>query len=119
AVARLQGISGREATQCVPVPFQTNGRHALEVLGDGADGPEVAAMFSVDVGPVSPAMAPLAVGGPEPTSPAEARARLLARVNALRTAAGGGGAQGDARRLGGGPASPGRRAPAGSLARRA
>jgi uncharacterized protein YkwD len=88
AVDRLQDISGRGATQCVPVPFAVNGRHALEVLGDGAEGPEVAAMFSVDVGPVAPVLAPLAPGGPEPTSPVEARARLLARVNALRTAAG-------------------------------
>ncbi|HET9157068.1 MAG TPA: CAP domain-containing protein, partial [Myxococcaceae bacterium] len=88
AVDRLQDISGRGATQCVPVPFGVNGRHALEVLGDGADGPEVAAMFSVDVGPVAPGVTPLALGGPEPTSPAEARARLLARVNALRTAGG-------------------------------
>jgi len=88
AVDRLQDISGRGATQCVPVPFAVNGRHALEVLGDGADGPEVAAMFSVDVGAVAPGVAPLALGGPEPTLPAEARARLLARVNALRAAAG-------------------------------
>src|SRR5262249_60344137 len=88
-VDRLQDISGRGSTQCVPVPFQVNGRHALEVLGDGADGPEVAAMFSVDVGPVASAAPPPSLGGPEPTSPAEARARLLARGNALRAAAGG------------------------------
>ena len=88
AVDRLQDISGKGGTRCVPVPFPVNGRHALEVLGDGAEGPEVAAMFSVDVGPVSPGVAAGPPGGPEPTSPAEARARLLARVNALRAAAG-------------------------------
>jgi len=37
---------------------------------------------------VSPALAAGPSGGPEPTSPAEARARLLTRVNALRAAAG-------------------------------
>ena len=88
AVDRLQDISGRGSTRCVPVAFQVNGRHALEVLGDGADGPEVAAMFSVDVGPVASAATGPSLGGPEPPSPAEARARLLARVNALRAAAG-------------------------------
>ena len=88
AVDRLQDISGRGATRCVPVTFQVNGRHALEVLGDGAEGPEVAAMFSVDVGPVSPGLAAESARGPEPTTPAEARARLLARVNVLRAAGG-------------------------------
>ena len=66
AVDRLQDISGRGSTRCVPVAFQVNGRHALEVLGDGADGPEVAAMFSVDVGPVASAATPPSLGGQEP-----------------------------------------------------
>jgi uncharacterized protein YkwD len=86
SVDRLQDISSRGATHCVSVPFEVNGRHALEVLGDGVEGPEVAAMFSVDVGPVATLVAPLALGGTEPASPAEARARLLSRVNALRAA---------------------------------
>ena len=88
AVDRLQEISGRGPSYCVPVAFSVNGRHALEVLGDGADGPEVAAMFTVDVGPVAPVVVAGAAGGPEPASPAEARTRLLERVNALRAAAG-------------------------------
>jgi uncharacterized protein YkwD len=87
-VDRLQDLSGRGQSHCVPVSFGVNGRHALEVLGDGAEGPEVAAMFSVDVGPALPALASVPAGGPEPTTAAEARARLLARVNALRGAAG-------------------------------
>jgi len=88
AVDRLTDISGHGASFCAPVAFQVNGRHALEVLGDGAEGPEVAAMFSVDVGPPVASMAAGPPGGPEPASPAEARARLLARVNALREGAG-------------------------------
>ena len=98
-VDRLTDIAGRGASYCAPVSFQGNGRHALEVLGDGAEGPEVAAMFSVDVGPLTPVAQAAAVppGGPEPASPAEARARLLARVNALRAAAGVRAVQVDAR----------------------
>jgi uncharacterized protein YkwD len=88
-VDRLKDVSWRGGGACVPVPFQSNGRHAIEVLGDGAEGPEVAAMFSVDVGPVSaPAEARAALGAPEPSTQEEARARLLARVNALRSVAG-------------------------------
>ena len=87
-VDRLSEITSRGAGHCAPVAFQVNGRHAVEVVGDGAEGPEVAAIFSVDVGPVSPSAVVAMPGGPEPTTPAEARTRLLARVNALRVAAG-------------------------------
>src|SRR4030095_6408990 len=88
AVDRLSDISGRGPSYCALVVFPTNGRHALEVLGDGAEGPEVAAMFSGDVGRVTRVAAPGGLGGPEPPSPAEARTRLLQRVNTLRAAAG-------------------------------
>ena len=88
-VDRLGEISSQGSGSCAPVTFQLNGRHALEILGEGPEGPEVAAMFSVEVGPASPvALSPALADGPEPSSPEEARTRLLARVNALRTAAG-------------------------------
>jgi uncharacterized protein YkwD len=97
-VDRLRDVSGRNGSWCTQVAFQVNGRHALEVLGEGTEGPEVAAMFSVDVGPVAFApLSPLVLGGPEPTSPEEARARLLARVNGLRSGGGVAGVQADAR----------------------
>ena len=97
-VDRLSDVSGRNGSYCAPVAFQVNGRHALEVLGEGAEGPEVAAMFSVEVGPLAAAAPPPPVlGGPEPGSPEEARARLLARVNALRSGAGVPAVQADAR----------------------
>jgi uncharacterized protein YkwD len=96
-VDRLPDDASRRAGRCVPVAFQVNGRHAVEVVADGAEGPEVAVMFSVDVGPVASTVAPVTSGGPEPTSPAEARARLLARVNALRVAAGARAVEADAR----------------------
>ena len=62
AVDRLTDISGRNGSYCAPVSFQGNGRHALEVLGEGAEGPEVAAMFSVEVGPVAAVAARCARG---------------------------------------------------------
>ncbi len=97
-VDRLTDVTGRSGSYCAPVAFQGNGRHALEVLGEAADGPEVAAMFSVEVGPALPAALPaVAPGAPEPASPEDARARLLARVNALRSAAGVAPVQADAR----------------------
>ena len=96
-VDRLPDVAPRGTGHCVPVGFQINGRHAVEVLGDGAEGPEVTAIFSVDVGPVAPTVAAAPPGGPEPNSPAEARTRLLARVNALRTAAGMSAVQADPR----------------------
>jgi uncharacterized protein YkwD len=98
AVDRLKDLSGRGVSWCVPVTFQGNGRHALEVLGEGTDGPEVAAMFSVDVGPFSiTPLAPVSLAGPEPASPEEARTRLLARVNALRAGGGVAAVQADGR----------------------
>lgn len=88
AVDRVGEVSERGGSYCAQVGFGMNGRHAVEVLGEGPEGPEVAAMFSVEVGPAAPAAPPDAVvGGPEPASPDEARLRLLTRVNALRASA--------------------------------
>jgi uncharacterized protein YkwD len=97
SVDRLSDVSARGGTGCVTVRFPVAGRHALEVLGDGPEGPEVAAMLAVEVGPVSAAAAPPAAGGPEPATTPEARAQLLLRVNSLRATAGVPGVQGDSR----------------------
>jgi uncharacterized protein YkwD len=79
---------------CADISFPSLGRYAVELLGTGPSGPEVAALFSVDVGEV-PATAHDASGRdrgapnvPEPTTLTEARALLLARINALRAANG-------------------------------
>lgn len=82
---------------CAEIGFPTPGRYAVEVLGTGPSGPEVAALFSVEVGdlpprlaasgPATPAAA-AAASPPEPSTLAEARAVLLARINALRAANG-------------------------------
>ena len=66
---------------CAELTFPVAGRHVVEVLGHGPRGPEVAALFFVDVGAVGTDADELVV---EPKDAAQARARLLVRVNALR-----------------------------------
>ena len=83
---------------CTEIGLATPGRYAIEVLGTGPSGPEVAALFSVEVGDVPPgtdrAAGSAAASWPSPSSPAEpttvreARAALLGRINALRAANG-------------------------------
>lgn len=68
-------------SRCASLDFSTPGRHAVEVLASGARGPEVAALFFVDVGAVR-AEAEDAL--PEPKDAQSARAVLLLRINALR-----------------------------------
>lgn len=82
-------MSGRAGPRlCAEVGFPSPGRHTVEVLASGPRGPEVAALFFVDVGPSDGAEdASLA---PEPTTDAEARAELLTRINALRSRLGAG-----------------------------
>lgn len=71
---------------CSRLLFPTEGRYTVEVIGKGSKGPEVAALFLVDVGP------PPEKGEHErlvePTTVAEARTAVLARINALRRAHG-------------------------------
>jgi uncharacterized protein YkwD len=86
-VARVKAVANGF---CAEVAFPVVGRYAVEVLGTGPAGPEVAALFSVEVGelPSSSEKASTAPTPAEPTSLPEARAALLARINALRTANG-------------------------------
>lgn len=81
---------------CTEVGFATPGRYAVEVLGTGPSGPEIAALFSVDVedarastakASVSP-RAPRTPSPAEPTSVSAARPILLTRINELRAANG-------------------------------
>jgi len=71
---------------CAMPSFGVEGRHQLEVVGHGPRGPEVAALFSVDVG--ASRSAATRVRELEPTQAESARAILLARINALRGAQG-------------------------------
>ncbi len=80
AVDRLD-MDGARESRCATVDFPTAGRHAVEVLATGPRGPEVAALFFVDVGAVRSADEGAL---PEPATPTAARAALLMRINALR-----------------------------------
>ncbi len=66
---------------CGAIPFPQVGRSAVEVLARGPAGPEVAALFFVEVGVSSDEDERVFV---EPSSPAKARTEILARVNSLR-----------------------------------
>lgn len=80
AVERLP-LRGAGDERCASPDFPAAGRHAVEVLATGPRGPEVAALFFVDVGAVRTAEE---AALPEPATPAAARAALLTRINALR-----------------------------------
>ncbi len=73
-----------EGSACTRVLFPVAGRYTVELVGRGERGPEVAALFLVDVatsrheGESEPVV--------EPTDIADARAQVLERINALRRA---------------------------------
>ncbi|HZA14143.1 MAG TPA: CAP domain-containing protein [Myxococcaceae bacterium] len=71
---------------CASIPFPAEGRYTVEILARGPRGPEVAALFFVEVGAAA-ARAPQPEA-PEPFDAASARAEILERVNALRAAVG-------------------------------
>ncbi|HLL54580.1 MAG TPA: CAP domain-containing protein, partial [Myxococcaceae bacterium] len=72
------------AAFCAMPSFPTEGRHSVEVIGHGPRGPEVAAIFYVDVGATRPDSARFRAE--EPTTAEAARPAVLARINALRRA---------------------------------
>ncbi|MBF5041007.1 CAP domain-containing protein [Aggregicoccus sp. 17bor-14] len=69
---------------CSRLSFPGAGNYAVEVIGRGQRGPEVAALFLVDVGGTRSREARLRVE--EPRTLAEARVLLLGQINALRRA---------------------------------
>lgn len=71
---------------CAHLTFPREGTHSVEVLAHGARGPEVGALFLVDVG--RPRTAAAQTKDVEPRSLEEAREELLRRVNLLRRAHG-------------------------------
>lgn len=88
-ITRPQGVVERlpmpvdppTSSRCAMVSFGTAGRHAVEVLANGPRGPEVAALFFVDVGAVRNDAEDFWA---EPHDFRVAQAQLLARINALR-----------------------------------
>lgn len=69
---------------CASVELPLEGRHTVEVLARGDRGPQVAALFFVQVGAALAREGPLAER--EPTTTEEARGRVLVRINGLRVA---------------------------------
>jgi len=69
---------------CAKIGFPIAGRYSVEVVGQGAQGPEVAALFFVDAG--SGAHREGRAHLVEPGSVPEARSAILGRINALRKA---------------------------------
>ena len=69
---------------CAKIGFPIAGRYSIEVVGLGAQGPEVAALFFADAG--SSAHREGRAHLVEPASVVEARSAILARINALRKA---------------------------------
>src|SRR5919198_2229659 len=81
ALARREGPSF-----CADVPLPSTGEYAVEGVAEGQRGPEVAALFFVQAGEVG--TREQLPWFREPSTPADARAALLARINALRAASG-------------------------------
>jgi uncharacterized protein YkwD len=77
-----QALTPAKGRLCAALSFPTLGRHTVEVLAKGPRGPEVAALFFVEVGAASQVDEVSATA--EPTSDREARAQVLVRINALR-----------------------------------
>ncbi|ATB38793.1 hypothetical protein CYFUS_004228 [Cystobacter fuscus] len=75
-----------EASFCTRLLLAQPGRYTVEVVGRGERGPEVAALFLVDVG--TPRRQGEGTRVEEPTSVEAAREAVLERINALRRAQG-------------------------------
>jgi uncharacterized protein YkwD len=71
---------------CTRLLFPAQGRYSVEIIGRGERGPEVAALFLVDVG--APRQRGEREHVVEPTTVEDARIEVLARINALRRAHG-------------------------------
>lgn len=84
AGAVLRAPLGKGTKRCTPVRFAAAGRHVIELLGQGASGPVVLALFFVDLGPVTEGDQAL----PDPPSEAELRPTILRRVAELRASQG-------------------------------
>jgi uncharacterized protein YkwD len=75
-------LTASKGRLCASVTFPTLGRHTVEVMAKGPRGPEVAALFFVEVGTAGQVDDVMATA--EPTSDREARAQVLVRINSLR-----------------------------------
>jgi uncharacterized protein YkwD len=88
AVDRVPLTKDQGQRFCATVPFPASGRHQVEVVGRGPKGPEVAALFFVDVGSRGQTQVAISDRIEEPRTAEDARRELLERINALRRAHG-------------------------------
>jgi uncharacterized protein YkwD len=79
-------FSSRRGRLCADLALPKAGRHTVEVLVRGEKGPEVGALFFIDVGAPSKKSPHRVIQ--EPTTTSEAKTAILQRVNALRRAQG-------------------------------
>ncbi len=85
-VERVRLTRDAGARFCARLGFPQAGPYTVEVIGRGTKGPEVAALFLVDVG--GPRQRGEAEPVDEPSTLPEARQAILARINSLRRAHG-------------------------------
>lgn len=83
-VERVPLVREAGASFCAQLKFPQTGGYTVEVIGHSTKGPEVAALFLVDVGGPSQRGDEEPVS--EPTTVPEARQAILARINHLRLA---------------------------------
>ena len=83
-LVREVAVEGRRAFSA-EVRFESRGRYLLEVLGTGAGGPAVAALFAVACGGVPLGEPAEAAAAPDdPADPGEAEAQVLSAIDATR-----------------------------------
>jgi uncharacterized protein YkwD len=85
-VRRLSLVHQRGTEFCAEVPLGGAGEYAVEVVAESGRGPDVASLFFVQVG--DRAQRSTLPWFREVNTPVEARAALLARINAVRAASG-------------------------------
>jgi len=81
-VDKIRLSRDKEASFCAPIGFASDGRYWVEVIGRGVQGPEVAALFSVQVGHRGGKASRISIS--EPKTVEEARNTLLNRINSMR-----------------------------------
>lgn len=86
SVQRIAVEQSKRGRFCALLPLLVRGRHTVEVIGHGEQGPKVAALFFVDCGPAKKGERRSRVL--EPTTVAGARKALLERIKTLRQAHG-------------------------------
>ncbi|HEX9241774.1 MAG TPA: CAP domain-containing protein [Anaeromyxobacter sp.] len=80
----VEAGGGRGRGFSAPVEFPARGRYVVEVIGEGAGGPEIAGMLIVSAGGAALEEPPRAAPAPEPADRSESEAGVLRALNATR-----------------------------------